>query len=116
MSEDLETISEEFRRYRGNRGRVKYPQSLWDRALKFSKVCSIENLAKALGVSVDSLRRHIREQTKVPVSSFIPVKIECQAPIQIHIDSSLPIRIDFHRSVTDLADLIQHLQKGETAC
>lgn len=115
--QELANLAEEFSRYRGNRQRVKYPQTLWDKAANLCKLHPQEKVAHLLGVHNESLKRHIRSEKKTDhLPTFVPIQItQSQSPIQIHLEIPIPITIEFCRSTEELAKLLISLQK-EALC
>lgn len=116
MSKDIESIAAEFHRYKGNQKKVKYPEALWDKAINLCNDNNKEIVAKALGVSLDGLRRNIKKRKNNSSYTFKPINIEREIPAQIHINSSFPITIDFHGSSLELANFIRDLQKENVVC
>jgi len=114
MDEDLELVAKDFSQYRKGKGkgRVRYPQSLWKRALLQCKKKKIREVALALGVHEDTLYGHLKRKKEGHLP-FVPLNITKQAGIQLHIQTPIPVTIDFHRSTKELTQLLIDLQKGK---
>jgi len=76
-TQELKTLSESFRNYKGSRQFVHYPKKLWQQAVEYTQHFPIDTLAKQLGVSLASLKRHIKEAETVsedPKETFFEVE------------------------------------------
>ena len=114
MCQKLATLAEDFAQYRGKRIKVKYPQTLWERALELCNQHPIKKVAKMLGISNVALQRHLNSRKIEGDSSpFIPIQIsESSQSIQIHIRGKVQVTIDFYRSTEELAKLVLAIQEG----
>jgi hypothetical protein len=114
MQRELDLLAEEFISYKGNKRYTHYPLALWDRAVQLSQNHSLTEIAGALKISKRALENHIhnKRQNKKISSSFIPVAISQQGAIQLHIEGVVPLKIDFDKSVEDLAKFVLALQGG----
>ena len=114
MYQELTNLAEDFARYRGRRKRVKYPQVLWDRAVRLCERHPLERIAEALQVCGESLRRHLQSGNKENGndSLFVPINITPTSSVQIHVNGPLSMTVDFDRSTEELAKFILRIQSG----
>lgn len=114
MCQELTTLAEDFASYRGRRKRTKYPQVLWDRAVRLCEHHPLEKIANALQICCDSLRRHLRSKYKENNngSLFVPISITPNPSVQIHVNGPLSMTINFDRSTEELAKFILRIQAG----
>jgi len=114
MCRELNLIAQEFISYKGNKRYVKYPQILWDKAVQLCQSYSITKVADSLKISKRALEKHIciRKFAKDTSPSFIPIEINRQPVIQLHVHGAISLSIDFDSSIEDLAKLVLALQGG----
>src|ERR1700691_390816 len=119
MDQELNSLAENFIQYRrdnSHKKRVKFPRSLWDRAIEICKRFPAIKVAKALQIDIQTLQHHLKSTKQAgPPATFIPIQIaHPHPPIQLHIKYPLPMTIDFNRSTEELAKLILTSQEGLT--
>lgn len=125
MCEELDNLAKEFAFHKGKSKWARYPEDLWERAIDFCNRYPVKVVAEALRVSVRTLCRryspHRNKTNKPPIiklakpPEFIPIQIEAQPSIQVHIDGPIRLSIEFNRSTEELAKFIFAVQ-GEVHC
>jgi hypothetical protein len=83
LMSDLDSVAEEFKKWRGSLSYCRYPQHLWDKAHKLTEHYPLKIIASALGINVQYLKSKFSHREKpiafasVQVTSLPPsVKIE----------------------------------------
>jgi hypothetical protein len=78
---DLQTLSEEFKKWKGDLAYCRYPTHLWDKAYALTAYYPLKTIAEALGTSIPHLKRKFSNREK-PVTfaslqiTASPVKVE----------------------------------------
>ncbi len=110
---DLETLRTAFRRCRGTKKHVHYPEYLWDQAVAIAEKHPKDMVAQALNVSFSSLKRHIklRMETSSEDSPFISIGTVPSLRAHISLHSQIISSIDLLASPEELAQFVKALHK-----
>lgn len=104
MSE-LENLVAEFKKWRGNRSRCRYPANLWVKACKLAEHYPLLTIAKALEINAQSLKR----QCQAKPISFAAVQVTAiPHPVKIEFPA---MTIHFQANHDELTHVIQTLLK-----
>lgn len=113
MCQELDNLAQDFSRYRGKRKRVRYPKHFWEKAVKMCGRHSIKKVAHVIGVSKNSLHRHLSPRNENhEVQPFIPIDIGLQSSVRIQVSGPLSMTVDFDRPTEELAKLMLAIQGG----
>ena len=101
---DLQALSEECKKWKGNLSSCRYPAHLWDKAYALTAHYPLKTIAEAMATSIPSLKRKFSTREK-PVT-FASVQI-----------TALPVKIEFkqmtiHASQEQLSSIIPTLLRG----
>ena len=106
MSQSLQSLAEDIKRYRQGGRRAKYPLSFWPSVQRLTGQYSFKEIATALSMDLGFLKRKLKELGE-PVS-FVPLQLQPTNSLSIRFTSSYGRKIALQCSQDDLS-LLQTL-------
>lgn len=127
MTTELETVATAFKQWRLKNKRGCIPSYLKQKILKLNKHYTFGQLAKALSVSISTLRRwcHPRSASSMPhTSNFVPLPLDSLSTTTevsdgvagIHLSMTLPNHLSLELkglSLTQVSTLIKNFATGD---
>jgi hypothetical protein len=110
---DLETFSNKFKAWRGNRRHYKYPKHFWDEIRILAKHYPITAISQAINVNPSYLKLKLGIRKKQ--FTFVPLEvtsIPLQASIEFTNHGCHPVTVRFQASHEQLVNMILSLSGG----
>jgi AraC-like DNA-binding protein len=100
---DLDAVAAEFKKWKGNLSYCRYPAHLWDKAHLLTEHYPLQDIASALGVSIQYLERKFANRTKSITFASVQVTT-LPAPVKIEFK-----QMTIHANENQLLSIIQAL-------